>query len=62
MVKEPKTINHFLGHFLKNVFTIINYYFSCLSIACSNIWLEIYLRIKNSGNSLKFIFLIQMAP
>jgi hypothetical protein len=27
--------------------------FSCLSIACSNVWLEVYLKIKKVGTNAK---------
>jgi hypothetical protein len=42
--KNQKQPNHFLGPFILNVFKTINF-FSCLSIACTNIWLEVYFGI-----------------
>jgi hypothetical protein len=36
--------------------------FSCLSIACFNIWLEVYLGILKSKKIENYIFLIKMAP
>jgi hypothetical protein len=44
-LKNQKQPNHFYGPILLNVFTTINYYLSCLSIACFNIWLQAYLGI-----------------
>jgi hypothetical protein len=44
-LRNQKQPNHFFEPFLLNVFTIISYYYSCLSIACFNIWLEVYLGI-----------------
>jgi hypothetical protein len=49
-LKNKKWPNYFLGPFLLNVFTTINCYFSCLSIACLNIWLEVYFGIKKCEN------------
>jgi hypothetical protein len=46
MVKKPKVTNHFPKPFLLYMFTTIIYLFSCLSIACTNIWLEVYFGIK----------------
>jgi len=40
-LKNQKQPNHFLGPFSLNVFTII-IFFSCLSIACTNICLQFY--------------------
>jgi hypothetical protein len=38
---------HFLGPFILNVFTTIKFFFSCLSITCTNIWLEVYFVINS---------------
>jgi len=62
MVKELKTSKSNFWPFSLNVFTIINYIFSCLSIACFNVWLEIYLGIKKIEKLKKVISLIKMAP
>jgi hypothetical protein len=43
--KNQKQSNHFSKPFSLNVFIAINYYFLCLSIACFNKWLEVYLAI-----------------
>jgi fluoride ion exporter CrcB/FEX len=49
--KNQKEPNHFLEMFILNVFTTIIFsFFSCLSIACTNIWFEIYFGIKEIGN------------
>jgi hypothetical protein len=40
-LKNQKWPNHFHSPFSLNVFTIINFLFSCLFIACHNIWLEV---------------------
>jgi hypothetical protein len=45
-LRNQKHTNHFPGPFISNVFTIINFFPSCLSIACTNIWLEVYFGIK----------------
>jgi hypothetical protein len=51
MVKKPKKPNHFLEMFNLNVFTTIIFsFFSCLSITCTNTWLEIYFGIIEIGN------------
>jgi hypothetical protein len=60
-LKNQKQPNHFFGPFLLSVFIII-IFFSCLSIECFNIWLEVYLGILKIGKKIKFIFLIKMAP
>jgi hypothetical protein len=44
-LKNQKHPNHFFGPFSLNILTTINYHFLGLSIACSNIWLEVYLGI-----------------
>jgi hypothetical protein len=36
-------------------------HFSCLSIACSNIWLQVYLGISKKFKNLKFTFLTKIA-
>jgi len=43
--KNQKHPNHFPRPFTLNVFTTIIFFFSCLSIACTNIWLEVYFGI-----------------
>jgi hypothetical protein len=48
-LKNQKQPNHYFGPFLFNCFHNHNYYFSCLLIACSNIWLEFYLGILKIG-------------
>jgi hypothetical protein len=45
MVEKPKVPNHFPKPFPSYVFTT-TIFFSCLSIACINIWLEVYFGIK----------------
>jgi hypothetical protein len=50
----------FLGPFSLNVFIFI-IFFSCLSISCQSIWLEVSITIKNGGNHYKFVFLIDVA-
>jgi len=44
MVKEPKTTKSFFWALFVKCFHNYNF-FSCLSIACTNIWLEVYLGI-----------------
>jgi hypothetical protein len=45
-LRNQKRPNNFLGPFTLNVFTTICIlFFSCLSIACTNIWLEVYFGI-----------------
>jgi hypothetical protein len=48
-LKNQKHPNHFSRPFSLNVLTSINYYYLGLSIACSNIWLEVYLGILKIG-------------
>jgi hypothetical protein len=60
-LKNQKHPNHFFGPFSLNVLTTINCYFLGLSIACFNIWLEVYLGILKIGK-LIFFFLTKIAP
>ncbi len=57
---NQKHTNHFLRPFTLNVFTTI-YIYICMSIACTNIWLEVYFRIKKIDFFKNFVFLIKMA-
>ncbi len=59
-LKNQKESNHFLRHFTLNVFTTIIFFFSCLSIACTNILLEVYFGIKKL--ELKKIIFNQNGP
>jgi hypothetical protein len=43
------------------MFSQLQIFFSCLSIACINTWLEVYFGIKKIGNFKKFVLLIKMA-
>jgi hypothetical protein len=61
MVKKPKTTKSFFGALFIKCFHNYEFFFSCLSIACSNIWLEVYLGIKKIGKFYNFINLIKMA-
>jgi hypothetical protein len=45
-LRNQKCTNHFHGPSTLDAITIINYFFSCLSIACTNIWLEVYFGIE----------------
>ncbi len=45
-LRNEKQPNHFPGPFILNVFITIYIYISCLLIACTNIWLEVYFEIK----------------
>jgi hypothetical protein len=50
MVQKPKIAKYFFEMFILNVFTTIIFSFlSCLSIACTKIWLEIYFGIIEIG-------------
>jgi hypothetical protein len=40
-LRNKKQPNHFPGSFTLNVFTIIISFPPCLSITCTNIWLEV---------------------
>jgi hypothetical protein len=62
MFKETKTNKSF---FLAFYFKCCHNYdkkLSCLSIACTNIWLEVYFGILKIQNCSKFVLLIKMAP
>jgi hypothetical protein len=59
--KNQKWSNHCLRLFPLSFFTTIIVIFSCLSIAYTNMWLEVYIGIKK-WKLLKFVFLIKMAP
>jgi hypothetical protein len=60
-LKNGKWSNHCLRLSPLNVFTSTIVIFSCLSIACTNMWLEVYIGITK-WKLLKFVFLIKMAP
>jgi uncharacterized membrane protein YhdT len=51
-LRNQKCTNHFPRPFTLNFFTII-IIFSCLSIACINIWFEVYFGIEKSWKLLK---------
>ncbi len=55
--KQP---NHFFWALFVKCFHNYNF-FSCLSIACTNIWLQFYFGIFEIEKFWKFIFLIKMA-
>ncbi len=60
-LKNQKWSNHCLRFFPLNVFITIIVIFSCLSIACTNMCLEVHIGMKK-WKLLKFVFLIKMAP
>jgi hypothetical protein len=64
------TIKNHLKKWLRNqkppqgmvkCFIIINYVFSCLSISCNKIWLEVYFGNKKIVNFSKCVFLIEVS-
>jgi len=44
-LRNQKWSNHFLGPNPLNIFISISSFFLCLSIACINIWFEVYCEI-----------------
>jgi hypothetical protein len=44
-LRNQKWSNHFLEPNPLNIFISISFFFLCLSIACTNIWFEIYFEI-----------------
>jgi hypothetical protein len=59
-IKEPKWLDHCPRPFPSNAFITIVFY-SCLSIACFNIWLEVCFGIKK-WKLLKFCILNKDGP
>jgi hypothetical protein len=51
-----KSPNYFYRPFILNVFTTIKKNSSCLSIACINIWLEVYFGISKMEIVIIFYF------
>jgi hypothetical protein len=45
-LRNQKWSNHFLGPNPLNIFITISFFFLCLSIACTNIWFEVYFEFK----------------
>jgi hypothetical protein len=45
MVKEPKIAKSFFQALFIKCFHNYNFFFACLSIACTNVWLEFYFEI-----------------
>jgi hypothetical protein len=60
LLRSKKQPNQFFGPFTLSVFTTI-IFLSCLSLACTNIWFEVYFGIKKSLIII-FKILIKMAP
>jgi hypothetical protein len=44
-IKNQKWSNHFLGPNPSNIFKNMIFFFLCLSIACTNLWFEVYFEI-----------------
>ncbi len=59
-LRNQKWSNHFLGPNPLNTFITIIFFSLCLSIACTNIWFEVYFEILKNDFLKNSIFLIKI--